>query len=366
MSNPLLGGTSPRYQRRPHREKTDLHATAVGSDQIFEAALDHSSVGFGRDRASERSGGYKGRPKPPPMSNSTAAKRHRSDLHQPKREIRPPALPRSKDTQIYGSPNNAIFGYQSEALAQCSKQYYEQRRRSPRNTSFKKFEQMRGAGQVLQPAIKNQGQFKPGPKIKDPILHGGNTGGQRPPFLKPTVAPSNPRHQSWALQERNLENNSTSGFPILGHASVNRHSCTGKNSSRGALHSNGRYFKPQYLDNKRTSYPRDSPTCNRNGGLKGFDPAKTSVLNGYSCFVKEHHERAIRSGRQALPREKNYRDFEKSSRNEYRYNFLQREKEMKQLCAAPLPMPSAMMSRVQRLQPVAPMGIYQWPRARRW
>ena len=89
-------------------------------------------------------------------------------------------------------------------------------------------------------------------------------------------------------------------------------------------------------------------------------------MNGYSCFVKEHHQRAIRPKRQALPRERNYRDFEKSSRAEYRANFQQREKEMQQLCAAPVPMPSAMMARTYRLQPQAPMGIYQWPQARRW
>jgi hypothetical protein len=39
---------------------------------------------------------------------------------------------------------------------------------------------------------------------------------------------------------------------------------------------------------------------------------------------------------------------------------------MKQLISAPVPLPSAIMSRVQRLQPVAPMGIYQWPGVRRW
>ena len=358
MSNPLLGGQSPRFSRRPQRGKSDLHASATGSGQIFKAALDHSSVGFGRDRLSERSGGYENRPPPPPMT--TKAKRGRSDIHGgAKRTVRPPALPRPKDTQIYGSKNNAIFGYQSKELAESSKNYYEQRRRSPRNTSFQRSEQQRSVGQTLQPEIKNQGQFQPKPARIDPILHGGNGGTSRPAFLPPNKPPSNPRHQSWALQEKNFERNATSGHPILGQNSVTRRGGPIKVG-------NGRYFKPQYLDNDRRAQPQDSPTCRRDGTIKGYDPTRTSVLNGYSCFVKEHHQRAIRPKRQALPRERNYRDFEKSSRAEYRANFQQREKEMQQLCAAPVPMPSAMMARTYRLQPQAPMGIYQWPQARRW
>lgn len=95
---------------------------------------------------------------------TTKAKRGRSDIHGgAKRTVRPPALPRPKDTQIYGSKNNAIFGYQSKELAESSKNYYEQRRRSPRNTSFQRSEQQRSVGQTLQPEIKNQGQFQPKP-----------------------------------------------------------------------------------------------------------------------------------------------------------------------------------------------------------
>ena len=217
-------------------------------------------------------------------------------------------------------------------------------------------EKQRAVGQPLQPEIKNQGEFRRGPSKKDPILHGGNSNDSRPEFLSLSKPPINPKHQSWNFQEKLFEKNAKLGFPILGAESVNRIILRPPN---------GRYFKPQYFNNRTTSYTKDSPT-NRNGTIKTFDPTKTSVLNGYSCFVKEHHERAARATRKLLPRHQNYRDFERNSRDEYRQNFIRRENEMKKMMGAPLPMPSAIAYKVQRLQPVAPMGIYQWPRVRRW
>ena len=84
-------------------------------------------------------------------------------------------------------------------------------------------------------------------------------------------------------------------------------------------------FRPQYLDSNDRSYPKDSPTYRRDGTVVGFNPAKTSVLDGYSCFIKEYHQRSLKPQRRTLPRAQNYRDFEKSSRDEYRQNFIRRE-----------------------------------------
>jgi hypothetical protein len=361
MNNPLLGGTTLPYTRRTARQKTDVHAQSFGSGNIGKL-IDHSSTGQGRDRlAGDRSGGYSAYPPPPPIT--ARARRGRSDIHQQKRSALAPTLPRPKDSAIYGS-STATFDLGSPRLAKITKQYEDQRRASPRNTSFNRYEQQRSVGQPMQPEIPNQGQVRT-PK-KAPVL---------PVQQQPNIMISNnqrnqrnPKHQSWDYQEKQFEKNAQNKISIFsgGVAPDNGKSISPRRRGAALQTPNGRYFRPQYLDSNDRSYPKDSPTYRRDGTVAGFNPAKTSVLDGYSCFIKEYHQRSLKPQRRALPRAQNYRDFEKSSRDEYRQNFIRREQEMQQLCAAPLPMPSAMMSKVQRLQPVAPMGIYQWPGARRW
>ena len=315
-TNPLLGGLSPRRfsQGRPNRLRTDVHATSQGSNNIFDHLMDHSRTNQGRNRLTDRSGGYSAYPPPPPIT--APAKRGRSDIHgHSKRTMRPPALPRPKDAQIYGSPNNTVYGYQSEQLATASKAYAEQRRASPRNTSFKRYEQQRSVGQPMQPEIKNQGHFQPGPKTIDSSLHGGGSQNYQ------RELPKNPKHQSWSLQEKNLEKRSQNKISIFSGGVPEDNGVSVVPRRRGAAlqNNNGRYFKPQYLDNNRISYPKDAPTFRRDGTIKQYDATKTNVLNGYSCFVKEHHDRAVRAQRRTLPRATNYRDFEKSSRDEVKF-----------------------------------------------
>ena len=350
-NNPLLGGSSPRYAgRSAARKHSDLHGSSKGSGRLFET-MKHS------DRTENGYGNY---PPPPPQKfSSTAAarkaRRVRSDIHgyEGRSRPQPPAMPRQKDSSIHGGSGGGIYGFQSDALRDASKTYEEQRRKSPRMSSFTKQEVDKGL--KYPPVIKNQGEFQVRKRKTDPYLHGGNVESQRPEFLKPTLQPRNTGHRSWALQEKQFEANAI-GLPSLG--------LTPRSSARMGQHT--RYYRPTTFDMRTTSSPRDGVTCERNGAIKNYDPQRTSVINGYSCYVKEHHERAVKPGRAVLPANRGYRDFEKNSRKAYRQNQKRLEAEIRQASANPVPLPSAMMMRTQGLQPVAPMGIYQWPRARRW
>lgn len=350
-NNPLLGGSSPRYARRPGRARSDLHASSEGSGRLFET-MKHS------DRTAT---GFRGRP-PPPQSTfgqtATArkARRARSDIHGYSKPTgpQPPAMPRAKDPSIHGGSGDGsgIFGFQSQALRESSKAYEQRRKNSPRMASFDKQEVVKGLN--YPPVIKNQGQAPSSIRRRtDQSLHGGNGEKLRPEFLKAaTKRPSRAGHRSWAYQERQFEANAT-GLPVLSMSPRNRQSTQ-----------HTRYYRPTTFDIRSTSSPRDPVTSGHR--LKGYDPAKTSVLGGYSCYVKEHHQRAIQPQRTILPPERSYRDFEKNSRKIYRQNQEKLAAQIRDASANPIPMPSAMMSRTQGLQPVAPMGIYQWPRARRW
>lgn len=320
-------------------------------------------VGAGA-RAGRAESGYRGYPQPQPAFGATArsASKKRSDIHGFSRTVQPlpPALPRPKDPGLHGGqgPQSGIYGYQSAQLRDASKVYEQARQRSPRMTSFNKYEQARTRGHALQPPIKNQGNFQPGPKRLDPNLHGGNSAGQRPAFLgAATPSPANPRRVSWTKQERNLED--SLGLPIM----------TSPRARRGlppTTSSEVRYFRPTSFDNRTTSRPQDAPTYKRDGTVKKYDPKCTASIHGYSSYIREHHERAVQPNRTRPTLDRSYRDFDGQSRNQYRRLARQREAQMRQLAAAPVPAPSAMMGRTYSLQPVAPMGIYQWPRARRW
>jgi hypothetical protein len=351
-NNPLLGGSSPRYARRPGRGYSDLHASSEGSGRLFET-MKHSDP---------TASGFRGRP-PPPQSTfgqtATArkARRARSDIHGYSKSTgpQPPAMPRTKDSSIHGGggEGSGIYGYQSQALRESSKAYEQRRKNSPKMASFTKQEVTKGLN--YPPVIKNQGQAPTSTRHRaDPNLHGGNAAGQRPGFLKATKRPSHVGHRSWAYQEKQFEANAT-GLPVLSMSPRNQRS-----------NQYTRYYRPTTLDHRSTSSPRDPVTARAGQGLKGYDPARTSVLDGYSCYVKEHHQRAVQPKRTVLPPERSYRDFDKNSRNIYRQNQQKLAAQIQDASANPIPMPSAMMARTQGLQPVAPLGIYQWPRARRW
>ena len=200
MNNPLLGGTTLPYTRRAARQKTDVHAQPYGSGDIGKLI-------WSEYRGADRSGGYSAYPPPPPITSR--ARRGRSDIHQQKRSALAPALPRPKDAAIYGS-STATFNLGSPRLAKITKQYEDQRRASPRSTSFNRYEQQRSVGQPMQPEIPNQGQVRT-PK-KTPVL---------PVQQQPNIMignnqrTRNPKHQSWDYQEKQFEKNAQNKISIF-------------------------------------------------------------------------------------------------------------------------------------------------------